>query len=82
MSKSLLHLYAEALDPSIGLLAFEKRYIPMNIFINLQKGGTILVMFGLMCYFNNFSLGAWVYLALHGSYGKKYFLNFLIKFLF
>ena len=26
-------------------------------------------LFGLMCYFDNFSLGAWVYLSLHGSYG-------------
>ena len=29
----------------------------------------MLYLFVLMCYFDNFSLGAWVYLSLHGSYG-------------
>lgn len=37
--------------------------------INLHKGLTAFVVFGLMCWFDNFSVGAWVYLALHGSYG-------------
>jgi steroid 5-alpha reductase family enzyme len=37
--------------------------------INLQKGATAFVVLGLMYYYNNFSIGAWVYLALHGSYG-------------
>ena len=37
--------------------------------INLHKGLTAGIVLGLMYYFDNFSIGAWVYLALHGSYG-------------
>ena len=37
--------------------------------VNLSKGTMMLYLFALMCYFDNFSLGAWAYLALHGSYG-------------
>ena len=37
--------------------------------VNLAKGTMMFYLFALMCYFDNFSLGAWVYLALHGSYG-------------
>ena len=37
--------------------------------INLHKGLTFFVVSGLMYYFNNFSLTAQLYLALHGSYG-------------
>lgn len=37
--------------------------------INLHKGLTAFVVLGLMYYFKNYSIGAWVYLALHGSYG-------------
>ncbi|WP_026103137.1 DUF1295 domain-containing protein [Pseudanabaena sp. PCC 6802] len=37
--------------------------------INLHKGTTALVVLGLMYAYQNFSLGAWVYLALHGTYG-------------
>ena len=37
--------------------------------INLHKGLTAGVVLSLMLWFDNFSTGAWVYLALHGSYG-------------
>ena len=37
--------------------------------INLHKGLTAGVVICLMFWFDNFSTGAWVYLALHGSYG-------------
>jgi steroid 5-alpha reductase family enzyme len=37
--------------------------------INLHKGLTAGIVLGLMYYYDNFSIGAWVYLALHGSYG-------------
>ena len=43
--------------------------IPMRYYINLQKVGCPLLIFGMMLYFDNFSLAAWLYLALHGSYG-------------
>lgn len=37
--------------------------------INFQKGGTALFIAALMAYYNNYSTAAWIYLALHGSYG-------------
>ena len=37
--------------------------------INLQKGGTLLFVLGLMYGFGDFSATAWTYAALHGSYG-------------
>ncbi len=43
--------------------------------VNLHKGMTALVVVGLMFYFHNFSTSAWVYLALHGSYGLLWLLK-------
>jgi protein-S-isoprenylcysteine O-methyltransferase Ste14 len=43
--------------------------------INLHKGMTGLVVAAMMAYFQNFSVGAWVYLALHGSYGLMWVLK-------
>lgn len=43
--------------------------------INLHKGTTAFVVLALMFYFHNFSTGAWVYLALHGSYGFLWLLK-------
>ena len=40
-----------------------------NNLVDLNKGTMLLYIFGLMLYYDNFSLGAWVYLSLHGSYG-------------
>ncbi len=37
--------------------------------INLQKGGTLLFVLGLMAAYDNWSVTAWTYAALHGSYG-------------
>ena len=37
--------------------------------INLHKGATAFFVIALMLWYNNFSVTAWVYLALHGSYG-------------
>jgi hypothetical protein len=69
---SLLKKYADLFDPQESFLAVGPKFVPLNYLINLQKGGTIFFMFFLMCYYNNFSQGAWVYLALHGSYGIKF----------
>lgn len=43
--------------------------------INLSKGMTAPVVVGLMFYYDNFSTSAWVYLALHGSYGIMWLLK-------
>ena len=37
--------------------------------INLHKGMTAFVVLGMMWWFQNVSVAAWIYLALHGSYG-------------
>ena len=45
------------------------RLIPMRYYVNAHKGGMPFLIFGMMMYFNNYSLAAYLYLALHGSYG-------------
>ena len=52
-----------------------KPWIPMHFTVNFNKGTMMIYIFALMCYFDNFSLGAWVYLALHGNYGLIWFLK-------
>jgi protein-S-isoprenylcysteine O-methyltransferase Ste14 len=37
--------------------------------INLHKGLTTLAVLGMMAAYGNFGIAAWVYLALHGTYG-------------
>jgi steroid 5-alpha reductase family enzyme len=44
-------------------------------FINLHKGLTFPVVFGMMWAYQNFTVGAWVYLALHGTYGFLWLLK-------
>ncbi len=44
-------------------------------FLNLHKGSTFILILGLMVAYNNFTLGAWVYLALHGTYGLLWLLK-------
>lgn len=41
----------------------------LSTLINLQKGGTFLFVLGLMAACRNWGIGAWTYLALHGTYG-------------
>ncbi|MGK7905251.1 MAG: isoprenylcysteine carboxylmethyltransferase family protein [Hormoscilla sp.] len=43
--------------------------------VNLHKGLTGLVVLGLMLFYQNFTLGPWVYLALHGTYGILWLLK-------
>ena len=50
-------------------------FMPMRYFVNLHKGGMPFLVYGLMLYFDNFSLGCWLYLALHGSYGLFWLLK-------
>jgi protein-S-isoprenylcysteine O-methyltransferase Ste14 len=45
------------------------RVLKMSWVINAQKGGTAPFVLALMAYFGNWSTDAWIYLALHGSYG-------------
>lgn len=47
----------------------------IKYFINLHKGTTLIFVLGLMLAYQNFTLGSWVYLALHGSYGLLWLLK-------
>ena len=71
---SFLESYSNFFDPEKSPISkyFGAKDIKLNWLVNFQKAGTIFIMFILMVIYRNFSLGAWVYLALHGSYGKIY----------
>lgn len=43
--------------------------------INLSKGLTFFFVLSLMLVYQNFTIGAWVYLALHGTYGFLWLLK-------
>lgn len=43
--------------------------------INFQKAGTFLFLGALMAYYQNSSPAAWIYLAMHGSYGLVWILK-------
>jgi len=44
-------------------------------FINLHKATTFFFILGLMLAYDNFTIGPWVYLALHGTYGFLWLLK-------
>jgi steroid 5-alpha reductase family enzyme len=44
-------------------------------FINLHKGLTFFFVLALMVVYHNFTIGPWVYLALHGTYGFMWLLK-------
>lgn len=54
------------------------RPFPLAWWINVQKVGTAPFVFALMVAYDNFSVAAWVYLALHGTYGLCWLLKHLI----
>ena len=47
----------------------------LNQIINLHKGLTVFVVAGLMMFYKNYSIAAWVYLSLHGTYGILWLLK-------
>jgi protein-S-isoprenylcysteine O-methyltransferase Ste14 len=51
------------------------RVLRLSWVINLQKGGTLFLVALLMIAYQNTSIDAWVYLALHGSYGMCWLLK-------
>jgi protein-S-isoprenylcysteine O-methyltransferase Ste14 len=53
------------------------RPLRLSTVINLQKGGTALFVGALMLAYRNGSIEAWVYLALHGSYGLAWIMKHL-----
>ena len=51
------------------------RPCPVAWIINFQKGGTFLFLGGLMAWYHNTSPGAWIFLAMHGTYGVVWLLK-------
>ncbi len=47
----------------------------LNQIINLHKGLTPFVIFALMAFYDNYSVPAWIYLSLHGTYGLLWLLK-------
>ena len=70
--------YCEFCDWLTYRLPPGKPFIPMYIYVNLHKGGMPFLLFFFMCYYNNFSNGAWFYLFLHGTYGCFWMLKDLV----
>lgn len=54
---------------SVSFEAPGKRVLRVNWAVNFHKIVTLFLILGLMAYYGNWSVGAWVYLALHGIYG-------------
>ena len=74
----LLYKIALITSPSDNPFNIGPKIFPVHIIVNLQKSSTILIMYLLMNYFNNYSKGAYVYLSLHGSYGLIWLLKDMI----
>ena len=54
--------------------------LPQRWYINFHKGGVGIYLFMMMIYYDNWSLGAWLYLAMHGSYGIMWlFKDFIFR---
>ena len=51
------------------------KFIKLKYIINFQKGGTLMFVWILMNYFQNFSTCAYIYLSLHGTYGLVWLLK-------
>lgn len=51
------------------------RTLRLDLAINLQKLITVFVIYTMMHWYDNFSLGAWVYLGLHGVYGYTWLIK-------
>jgi hypothetical protein len=51
------------------------RWIKYSWFVDLQKGGMPIYLIALMIYFDNWSIGMWIYFCLHGSYGALWLIK-------
>jgi protein-S-isoprenylcysteine O-methyltransferase Ste14 len=51
------------------------RILQLGTAINIQKFITVFAVYAMMVYHNNYSLGAWVYLGLHGVYGYTWLIK-------
>ena len=65
----LVEKLAEFADWAVYELPPGPPLVPMRVYVNMQKGGMFFFILYLMWYFDNFTTSAYLYLALHGSYG-------------
>lgn len=68
MYSLLLYLHSTCMSP-------DSSGFPLRYLINTSKAGMGPFIAGLMLYFGNYSLGCWLYLGLHGSYGLAWLLK-------
>ena len=65
--------WARSMQALIGYLSRDflggPRPWKLSWIVNFQKAGTFAFLGGLMWFYSNTSSAAWIYLALHGSYG-------------
>eukprot|EP00455_Lapot_gusevi_P053360 TRINITY_DN830_c0_g1_i1.p1 TRINITY_DN830_c0_g1~~TRINITY_DN830_c0_g1_i1.p1 ORF type:complete len:264 (+),score=87.75 TRINITY_DN830_c0_g1_i1:52-792(+) len=75
-------IYLKFIGPLINYIQSDlppgPKFIPMRWYVNFQKCCTGLYVLALMYAYNNFSLAAYLYLALHGTYGLCWFIKELI----
>ena len=48
-------------------------FIKFNENINLNKGSLPVIIMALMIYYQNFSIGMWMYFVMHSTYGILWF---------
>ena len=52
--------------------------IPKRYYVNMHKGGMFFYVSFLMWYYDNYTIGAYMYLAMHGSYGYFWLLKDMV----
>jgi protein-S-isoprenylcysteine O-methyltransferase Ste14 len=57
------------------LVTQPQRVMKIKHVVNFHKGSTFLFVIALMIAYQNFTLGPWVYLSLHGTYGILWLLK-------
>jgi protein-S-isoprenylcysteine O-methyltransferase Ste14 len=72
MGKQLCYWWWALIDPKSKIVLSSMK---IKHLINLHKGCTFFFVLGLMLLYQNFTLGPWVYLALHGTYGFLWLLK-------
>ena len=45
------------------------RCVPFNLMLNIGKALIPIILFGMMCHYDNFTFATYLYLAMHGTYG-------------
>ncbi|MEO8160917.1 MAG: DUF1295 domain-containing protein [Arenimonas sp.] len=71
--------WARAMQALVGYLSRDflggPRPWKLSWVVNFQKAGTFAFLGGLMWFYSNTSTTAWIYLALHGSYGLAWIIK-------